>query len=34
VRLRRAIGGRQREAPIRTVRKLGYVFQTPKRRRA
>jgi two-component system phosphate regulon response regulator PhoB len=34
VRLRRAIGGRQREAPIRTVRKLGYVFQIPKRRRA
>lgn len=31
-RLRRAIGGRQREAPIRTVRKLGYVFQNPKRR--
>lgn len=32
VRLRRAIGGRKREAPIRTVRKLGYVFEIPKRR--
>jgi two-component system phosphate regulon response regulator PhoB len=32
VRLRRAIGGRKREAPIRTVRKIGYVFETPKRR--
>jgi two-component system, OmpR family, phosphate regulon response regulator PhoB len=30
-RLRRAIGGRRREAPIRTVRKLGYVFQKSKR---
>ena len=26
-RLRRAIGGRRRESPIRTVRKLGYVFE-------
>jgi two-component system phosphate regulon response regulator PhoB len=34
VRLRRAIGGRRRDAPIRTVRKLGYVFETPKRRTA
>lgn len=34
VRLRRAIGGRKREAPIRTVRKLGYVFEIPKRRAA
>ena len=34
VRLRRAIGGRRREAPIQTVRKLGYVFQTSERRRA
>jgi len=30
-RLRRAIGGRKREALIRTVRKLGYVCETPKR---
>ncbi len=34
LRLRRVIGGRQREAPIRTVRKSGYVFQIPQRRRA
>ena len=34
VRLRRAIGGRKRDAPIRTVRKLGYVFESPKRRAA
>ena len=32
VRLRRAIGGRKRDMPIRTARKLGYVFQLPKRR--
>ena len=32
VRLRRAIGGRKRELPIRTVRKLGYAFESPKRR--
>jgi two-component system phosphate regulon response regulator PhoB len=32
VRLRRVIGGRKRDAPIRTVRKLGYVFEPPKRR--
>jgi two-component system phosphate regulon response regulator PhoB len=32
VRLRRAIGGRKRDMPIRTVRKLGYVFENPKRR--
>lgn len=32
MQLRRAIGGRRREAPIRTVRKLGYVFESPKRR--
>jgi two-component system phosphate regulon response regulator PhoB len=33
VRLRRAIGGRKREQPIRTLRKLGYVFELPKRRK-
>ena len=33
VALRRAIGGRRREAPIRTVRGQGYVFEVPKRRR-
>jgi two-component system, OmpR family, phosphate regulon response regulator PhoB len=33
VRLRRAIGGRKRDMPIRTVRKLGYVFQNPQQRR-
>lgn len=32
VRLRRAIGGRKRDMPIRTARKLGYMFQLPKRR--
>ena len=32
VRLRRAIGGRKREAPIRTVRSLGYVFEVRRRR--
>jgi DNA-binding response OmpR family regulator len=32
VKLRRAIGGRKREQPIRTVRKLGYVFEVPKRK--
>ena len=32
VRLRRAIGGRRRDAPIRTIRKLGYVFQPSERR--
>jgi DNA-binding response OmpR family regulator len=32
VRLRRAIGGRKRESPIRTIRKLGYAFEIPKRR--
>jgi DNA-binding response OmpR family regulator len=32
VRLRRAIGGRKRDMPIRTARKLGYVFEIPKRR--
>jgi two-component system, OmpR family, phosphate regulon response regulator PhoB len=31
-RLRRAIGGRKRDMPIRTARKLGYVFEIPKRR--
>jgi two-component system phosphate regulon response regulator PhoB len=30
VRLRRAIGGRKRDMPIRTARKLGYVFEIPK----
>ena len=34
VRLRRAIGGRKREAPIRTVRSLGYVFEVRRRRAA
>ena len=34
VRLRRAIGGRKREAPIRTVRSLGYVFEVRQRRTA
>jgi two-component system phosphate regulon response regulator PhoB len=34
MRLRRAIGGRKRDAPLRTVRKLGYVFDPPKRRAA
>jgi two-component system phosphate regulon response regulator PhoB len=33
VRLRRAIGGGKRKQPIRTVRKLGYVFEIPKRRK-
>jgi len=33
VRLRRAVGGRKREQPIRTLRKLGYVFEIPKRRK-
>lgn len=32
VRLRRAIGGRKRDMPIRTARKLGYVFEITKRR--
>jgi two-component system, OmpR family, phosphate regulon response regulator PhoB len=32
VRLRRAIGGRKRDMPVRTARKLGYVFEIPKRR--
>jgi two-component system, OmpR family, phosphate regulon response regulator PhoB len=32
VRLRRAIGGRKRDMPIRTARKLGYVFEVPRRR--
>jgi len=32
MRLRRAIGGRKRDMPIRTARKLGYVFEVPKRR--
>lgn len=32
VRLRRAIGGRRRETPIRTIRKLGYAFEASKRR--
>lgn len=32
-KLRRAIGGRRREGPIRTVRTLGYAFQPPQRRR-
>src|SRR4249919_235672 len=32
VRLRRAIGGRKRDIPIRTARKVGYVFEIPKRR--
>ena len=31
MRLRRAIGGRRRESPIRTVRKLGYVFEASRR---
>ena len=31
-RLRRAIGGRKRDTPLRTVRKLGYVFECAKRR--
>ena len=30
LRLRRAIGGRKRDMPIRTARKLGYVFEIPK----
>ncbi len=30
-RLRRAIGGRKREAPIRTVHKMGYAFEVPRR---
>ena len=34
MRLRRAIGGRKRETPLRTVRKQGYVFKCPKRREA
>ena len=34
VRLRRAIGGRKRDVPIRTVRKMGYVFEVPNRRAA
>ena len=34
VKLRRAIGARKREAPIQTVRKLGYVFDIPERRAA
>lgn len=34
VRVRRAIGGRKRDAPILTVRKVGYVFQTRNRRPA
>ena len=34
MRLRRAIGGRKRETPLRTVRRLGYVFEAPKRRTA
>lgn len=33
-KLRRAIGGRRREGPIRTIRGLGYVFQPPKRRQS
>jgi two-component system, OmpR family, phosphate regulon response regulator PhoB len=32
VRLRRAIGGRKRNTPVRTVRKLGYVFEVRKHR--
>lgn len=32
VRLRRAIGGRRNEQPIRTLRKRGYVFKVPKQR--
>jgi two-component system, OmpR family, phosphate regulon response regulator PhoB len=31
VRLRRAIGGRRRDTPIRTVRNLGYLFEAHKR---
>jgi two-component system phosphate regulon response regulator PhoB len=34
VRLRRAIGGRRRDAPIKTVRKQGYAFQVSNRRSA
>lgn len=34
VRLRRAIGGRKRETPIRTVRSLGYIFEVRRRRAA
>ncbi|MBA2397937.1 MAG: winged helix-turn-helix domain-containing protein [Bradyrhizobium sp.] len=34
VALRRAIGGRRREAPIRTIRSQGYVFELPRRRMA
>jgi DNA-binding response OmpR family regulator len=30
MRLRRAIGGRKRDTPLRTVRKQGYVFECPK----
>ena len=32
VRLRRAIGGRKRDMPIRTARGVGYMFDIPKRR--
>jgi two-component system phosphate regulon response regulator PhoB len=32
VHLRRAIGGRKREAPIRTVRNQGYAFEVRRRR--
>jgi two-component system phosphate regulon response regulator PhoB len=31
-KLRRAIGGRRRDTPIQTVRKVGFVFEAPKRR--
>jgi two-component system phosphate regulon response regulator PhoB len=34
VRLRRAIGGRKREAPLRTVRGVGYVFEIRRRKAA
>jgi two-component system phosphate regulon response regulator PhoB len=32
VRLRRAIGGRKRDAPLRTVRSVGYVFEIRRRK--
>jgi DNA-binding response OmpR family regulator len=32
VRLRRAIGGRKREAPLKTVRGVGYVFEIRRRK--
>jgi DNA-binding winged helix-turn-helix (wHTH) protein len=34
VRLRRAIGRRKREAPLRTVRGVGYVFEIRRRKAA